>query len=329
MIALKQSDPRWKSIKLGTCPTDTIGSSGCFITCLSIMAGNTPIEVNSLLTVQGGYVNGVSGSGARRSPQEGCCLLDTGRAVQLLGLEYAGKVTSNPVFPCIVETDNFKSSGVPQHFFVMDAPGHTFCDPLDGKAKTNAYKIISYRLFKPKAPTMSENDAVVSMLPGLHRGQFRNDGDATVYSIVAVPDAHWQQDILKQSWDGIVVVPADWPVNPAGWAAQRDFYKSALESSKGETQSALGQVNELEGQIRKNKDAVEQAIASTRAEYTKQIEDLNVALKAANDALEAKPETPLATVPVVELPVGIQPEQPTARPELSLLERIINFLIGR
>lgn len=54
MEALSQRDPRWKDIPLGTSQTTTIGSHGCTITAIAMLAGLTPDEVNRrLLQVQG------------------------------------------------------------------------------------------------------------------------------------------------------------------------------------------------------------------------------------------------------------------------------------
>ena len=53
MDILSQRDPRWSSIKLGNSNL-TIGSSGCLITCLSMIAGVTPDVFNKkLLAVKG------------------------------------------------------------------------------------------------------------------------------------------------------------------------------------------------------------------------------------------------------------------------------------
>lgn len=52
-----QHDPKWGKIQLGTGPT-TIDQEGCFITCLAMICGKTPDEVNTILRDNGGYVNG-------------------------------------------------------------------------------------------------------------------------------------------------------------------------------------------------------------------------------------------------------------------------------
>ena len=57
MEALNQRDSRWAGIPLGTSTTTTIGSHGCTITCVAMLAGLTPDEVNRRLLQVGGYQN--------------------------------------------------------------------------------------------------------------------------------------------------------------------------------------------------------------------------------------------------------------------------------
>lgn len=52
---LSQRDARWKDILLGTSTTTTIGSHGCTITCVSMLADLTPDEVNRRLINVNGY----------------------------------------------------------------------------------------------------------------------------------------------------------------------------------------------------------------------------------------------------------------------------------
>lgn len=144
MQALKQTDSRWKNIKLGTCDKDTIGSSGCFITCIAMLIDSTPDKVNQILTANGGYRDG--------------CLLVTPVACSLFNLRNGGKVTANPsFFPCIAETDHYskivngKQVGIPQHFFI-DLGNGRILDSYDGQEKKNPYHIVSWRLLSPKQP---------------------------------------------------------------------------------------------------------------------------------------------------------------------------------
>lgn len=52
---LSQRDPRWASTPLGTSKTTTLGSHGCTVTGLAILAGLDPLEVNARLISVGGY----------------------------------------------------------------------------------------------------------------------------------------------------------------------------------------------------------------------------------------------------------------------------------
>lgn len=96
------------------------------------MSGKTPPEVNSILKNGGGYYNG--------------CMMNSTKASQLLGIQYDGRTNSKPNFTCIAETNHYKSSGYPQHFFVLFPDGKINC-PILGERIKNPYNIVSYRLF--------------------------------------------------------------------------------------------------------------------------------------------------------------------------------------
>ena len=55
MNLYSQRDPRWASEKLGKSQS-SIGSYGCTITCVSMLAGITPSDTNRRLTEVGGYL---------------------------------------------------------------------------------------------------------------------------------------------------------------------------------------------------------------------------------------------------------------------------------
>ena len=76
MVYYSQKDERWASEQLGTCKGETIGRSGCKITCLASLCGKTPSDVNKIIP----YVSG--------------CLTNDETAAKALGLEYLGKVYS-------------------------------------------------------------------------------------------------------------------------------------------------------------------------------------------------------------------------------------------
>jgi hypothetical protein len=135
MELYSQKDPKYRNLKVGF-GTQTIGQVGCFLCSLSMISEIEPPEANERLKKNGGY----SGN-----------LIKSAEAAKALGLEYGGRVSNNNKFPCIMETNHYKSKGVPQHFVVMTDATHIL-DPLDYpvKEKKNKYNIISYRLFKQK-----------------------------------------------------------------------------------------------------------------------------------------------------------------------------------
>lgn len=130
-----QKDPKWSKEKLGTC-TDTIGQSGCKISCYGMFAEKNPSEVNKILKEKKGYTSG--------------CLTSDAIDLPLLGLKFEGRVYP-PIIPnkiCIAETDHYKKVGVKQHFFIFSPSDNKRVDPLDLKPdwEENNYRIVSYRI---------------------------------------------------------------------------------------------------------------------------------------------------------------------------------------
>ena len=163
MTYYSQKDLKWASERLGTCPNETIGKSGCKIACLASFCGKTPREVNKIIP----YVSG--------------CLTEDVSAAKALGLPFLGRSTVKPDFDCIAETDHFKSRGVLQHFFILLSDGRCI-DPLDAipVPKKNPYKIVSYRLFKPllvEEPMEKEFVKALSELTGEDYGSNLNENE--------------------------------------------------------------------------------------------------------------------------------------------------------
>ena len=132
---LNQRNPKWRNIKLGF-GKSTIGSHGCFLTCLSYLAGTTPDKANEILKKANAFHKD---------------LIISDRAAKALGLKYrppARSVYYNPQSICIAEVDFSPAPGKQQHFVVWNGDG-TISDPWDAKTKKNKYRIISFRLFDP------------------------------------------------------------------------------------------------------------------------------------------------------------------------------------
>lgn len=139
---LSQRDPRWRDVRLGFSQL-TIGGYGCFLTCLAILTGKTPIEVNDILRAANAF------GGPDRS------LIISERAAIALGLDYSGieyDINKEPDwFPNIKEVDMSPAPGKQQHFVVRikDGAKKFILDPWDGKQKAiSAYPFVSYRRFK-------------------------------------------------------------------------------------------------------------------------------------------------------------------------------------
>jgi len=143
-----QYDPRWRNNILGF-GRNTIGTHGCFITCLGMAAGITPDRVNEILKEKKGFVGDLV-----RTPQ----------AFEALGLKIVK--TDDPVIinrdfnignmpnwsPTIKEVDfNPATSKKDQHFVLRVLEGKTkfIIDPNGGvRRRINHFPFVSYRLFR-------------------------------------------------------------------------------------------------------------------------------------------------------------------------------------
>ena len=123
MQILSQNDPRWKYTILGT-SRSTIGQEGCAITCVAMLAGTTPDQVNAKMP----FIEGN--------------LLVWNTVASQWGLETHNPIMdSSPAFyPTIAHV---KLSGY-DHYVVVDADGTQY-DPWDGTIQKNKYQIIDYR----------------------------------------------------------------------------------------------------------------------------------------------------------------------------------------
>ena len=232
----------YPNVKLGT-STDSIKQDGCALVAFSNIVGIDPVTLNQKFIDAGDYANGE--------------LIEWANCAKTLGLEWNGISGSALAYPCIAETDHFANLGFPSHFFeVLDA--NNIVDSLDGQVKPiSTYHIVNYYNATPTpqvtTPIMSENDTVVSMLPGLHVGQFRIDGATTVYSVIQVPDPHWETDILKQDWNKIVVLPSDFSADPSTYVAysqaKLDSANNQIAGLNNQVSTLTTQVNDLNGQV--------------------------------------------------------------------------------
>lgn len=125
MTIFSQKDIRWRFKQLGFCNT-TIGSNGCAITCLGMLCGKRPDEVNQILRNNGGFVNG--------------CLVWWQKACNLLGLKFYGISNKATRFPTIARV---RMSRGEMHFVIV-LSNNKIVDPLDGKEKINPYPIVEY-----------------------------------------------------------------------------------------------------------------------------------------------------------------------------------------
>lgn len=119
---------------------------GCFVVSLSMLTDTDPRDTASVLQSHGCFNS------------EG--KLNSECATNALGIEYNGKSSTFPegYNQVIAETNYYKNSGIPQHFFIIDKDGKQY-DPLGKDIK---YPIVSYRLFKIKESEDNMNHEVIA-----------------------------------------------------------------------------------------------------------------------------------------------------------------------
>jgi hypothetical protein len=147
--AYSQRDLRWCWKKVGQ-SSKRFYDFGCLITCLAMMVGRRPDELNDAL-LAGGAFHGAN--------------LDSTKAAAILGLDYLGKeldIERVPlVFPTLREVDYTRDGGEFVRHFVIQARGRDggfyLVDPYGGvRRPLDYYRFVSYRLFsKQPAKTVS------------------------------------------------------------------------------------------------------------------------------------------------------------------------------
>jgi len=141
---------RWKKVGLSARPFHEFG---CLLTCLAMMVGRRPDELNDQLIAAGAF--------------KGANLLSA-RAAEVLGLDYAGKVDEieqvPTVFPTIREVDYTRDGGEFERHFVLqlrDVDGSFYLvDPYGAvRRPLDYYRFISYRLFSKRPVAQARGEA--------------------------------------------------------------------------------------------------------------------------------------------------------------------------
>lgn len=149
LVPLSQRDPRWGGKLLGFSKTSTLENFGCTVTCVAMMAGLTPDEVNERLKlVQGFQVDLILWTKIKE-------------AIPWLEFEWRGRTYDearvkdaiSKYGACLVEVQ------LPtlKHWVVYVGDGKML-DPIDGKQKPTSHypKATGYTVIKPlsNAPTI-------------------------------------------------------------------------------------------------------------------------------------------------------------------------------
>lgn len=131
MIYYSQRDIRWRYLRLGSSKS-TIGNYGCAITCLAMLSGRAPSEINMLLLRNSGFLAGN--------------LVIWARACALLGLSWRGQSSAPQFLPTIAQV---RGAGFSCHFVVW-LGNNKIIDPWDGKLKINPYLVVKFDNCKSK-----------------------------------------------------------------------------------------------------------------------------------------------------------------------------------
>ena len=143
--AYSQRDLRWCWKRVGQ-STKRFYDYGCLVTCLAMMVGRRPDQVNDALIAAGAF-NGAN--------------LVARRAAEFLGLDYTQKVTEieqiPTVSPTIREVDYTRDGGAFVRHFVLQVRnadgGFYLVDPYGGvKRPLDYYRFVSYRPFARRQP---------------------------------------------------------------------------------------------------------------------------------------------------------------------------------
>lgn len=309
MNNLSQADKRWSGEQLGTCDSETIGKSGCVITSIAMLAGTTPDVVNDLLRTRNGYANG--------------CITKWDVAANLLGLPYDTERTKPVISPCIAETDNFKSRGYPQHFFVWLGNGNII-DPLDGKEKANPYHIVSYRnigLAKGNDVTNEQAKLLIYVATQGHEPQ----GGERAFALgdispVDLAKLRFRDDVISLGWrasngDDCPESEKDYwqraqqdhqtdhPVNSIGTTWFNDHVKAKLDAASAQIESQGETINaqtidlaDTHDKLQKMNDQITEAIQ----DKAKIAGDLLLAQEELKAAKAAAPSTMTAAEMIIE-----------------------------
>lgn len=141
----------YPKVKLGFSKYYTIASVGCFLTCLSMMVGKDPVEVNEILK----KANAFSGANMISDRAAKALNFDLLRGDDPKIPGKMNNVNYMPNWSPTIKEVKFKNT---QHFViraidknnpVASSFGTYIVDPWDGKMKAiNTYPFVSYRLFK-------------------------------------------------------------------------------------------------------------------------------------------------------------------------------------
>lgn len=141
MENLSQRDIRWKDIKIGN-STSTIGSYGCTITCLSILAGTTPDVVNAFLTAVNGFLVDRIIWAKINETKLGLHFPDNGR--QYVYNDVAVREAINLYGGCLVEVDYDGITNTPNdRHWVLYIGDQKLIDPWTGTIRpTSTYPLV-------------------------------------------------------------------------------------------------------------------------------------------------------------------------------------------
>jgi flagellar biosynthesis chaperone FliJ len=152
MENLSQRDARWKDIKIGN-STSSIGSYGCTLVCLSMLAGTTPDVVNAFLTAVDGFLVDRIIWAKINETKLGLHFPDMGRQYSYNDVAVREAIERNG--GCLVEVDYDGVVATPSdRHWVLYIGNHQLIDPWTGTIRPTS----SYPLVKGYAIIEKNND---------------------------------------------------------------------------------------------------------------------------------------------------------------------------
>lgn len=305
---ISQRDPRWANETLGT--QGTIGNYGCTITCISMLLGKTPSEINQSIKNVGGYAQGnlVDWSKLPLAFSQ----IKSALRVRTYDNEQV-KQAIEKYGGCLVEVDGARI-GATKHWCLYIGGGQMY-DPWFGTQKTTSY-------YPPTGLAVLEIDKIVSTepmitIPAKERDDLikrssiltdlENAGYPNIQAVnVSITGIKENYGELKKEYDNFILKIVE-KLNPTGSLGpitdkntalslldeviiENDKVQSELKEKEDQWKKASAKLTEENKILEKQVGSLRKELEELRDQHTAQIEDLNKQHEVELDRLEKRIE---------------------------------------